>query len=93
MKPTTQSAAGYIEPAWFIKLRELSFTFFAPSRVARMFGSSTASLTITGRNLIRITDYTGLDPEIQETSGNFSSNEFLGQPPVRYWTARVQLTF
>ncbi len=89
----TQSSAGYIEPAWFIKLRELSFTFFAPASVARMFGSSRASLTITGRNLFRITDYTGLDPEIQETAGNFSSDEFLGQPPVRYWTARVQLTF
>lgn len=89
----TQSAAGYIEPAWFIKLRELSFTFYAPANIARMLGSSRASLTITGRNLFKITDYTGLDPEIQETSGNFSSDEFLGQPPVRYWTARIQLTF
>ena len=90
---STQTVAGYIEPAWFIKLRELSFTFFAPESFARMLGSSRASLTISGRNLLTITDYTGLDPEVQEYSGNFGSDDFLTQPQVRYWTARVQLTF
>lgn len=90
---TTGSAAGYIEPAWFIKLRELSFTFFAPDGWARKVGAPRASLTITGRNLLTITDYTGLDPEVQEYAGNFGSDDFLTQPPVRYWTARLQLTF
>ncbi len=90
---STQTVAGYIEPAWFIKLRELSFTFFAPQSVARVLGSSRASLTISGRNLLTITDYTGLDPEVQEYAGNFGSDDFLTQPQVRYWTARVQLTF
>ncbi len=90
---STQTVAGYIEPAWFIKLRELSFTFFAPQSVARLFGSDRASLTISGRNLLTITDYTGLDPEVQEYAGNFGSDDFLTQPQVRYWTARVQLTF
>jgi TonB-linked SusC/RagA family outer membrane protein len=89
----TNSSAGYIEPAWFIKLRELSFTFFAPQSWARKFGASRASLTITGRNLLTITDYTGMDPEVQEYAGNFGSDDFLTQPPVRYWTARLQLTF
>lgn len=90
---TTSSAAGYIEPAWFIKLRELSFTFFAPESWARRVGASRASLTITGRNLFTITDYSGMDPEVQEYAGNFGSDDFLTQPPVRYWTARLQLTF
>jgi len=90
---TTNSAAGYIEPAWFIKLRELSFTFFAPQRWAQRLGASRASLTISGRNLLTISDYTGMDPEVQEYAGNFGSDDFLTQPPVRYWTARIQLTF
>ncbi len=88
-----QTGAGYVEDAWFIKLRELSFTFFAPQSLAGKLGASRASLTISGRNLLTITDYTGLDPEIQETAGNFGSREFLTQPQVRYWTARLQLTF
>jgi TonB-linked SusC/RagA family outer membrane protein len=90
---STQTEAAYIEPGWFIKLRELSFTFFAPQGLARMMGASRASLTITGRNLLTITDYTGIDPELQGTTGNFTSREFLTQPQVRYWTARLQLTF
>ena len=90
---TTNSAAGFIEPAWFIKLRELSFTFFAPDSWARKVGATRAMLVITGRNLLTITDYTGMDPEVQEYPGNFGSDDFLTQPPVRYWTARLQLTF
>jgi hypothetical protein len=88
-----QTAAGYIEPAWFIKLRELSFTFILPQSVTSRFGSDRATFTITGRNLLTITDYTGLDPELQGGIGNFGSSEFLTQPQVRYWTARLQLTF
>jgi TonB-linked SusC/RagA family outer membrane protein len=90
---SSQTAAGYIEPAWFIKLRELSFTFFMPQSMAGMVGASRANLTISGRNLLTITDYTGVDPEVQGNTGNFGSSDFLTQPQVRYWTARVQLTF
>jgi len=88
-----QTTTGYVEPAWFIKLRELSFTFFAPQGLARLVGASRASLTIAGRNLLTFTDYTGLDPEVQGTTGNFTSWDFLTQPQVSYWTARLQLTF
>jgi len=89
-----QTIAGYVEPAWFIKLRELSFTFFAPPHIARMMRADRASLTITGRNLLTITDYTGLDPEIEAGGAeSFINPELFTQPPVRYWTARLQLTF
>ena len=39
---------GYFEPAWFIKLRELSLTFFAPDDWARRFRASRLSLTLAG---------------------------------------------
>ena len=42
---------------------------------------------------LTITDYTGLDPEVQETAGNFGSREFLTQGQVRSFTARLQVTF
>ncbi|MDH3457862.1 MAG: TonB-dependent receptor, partial [Gemmatimonadota bacterium] len=91
---STQTGLGFMDPGWFIKLRELSFTFFLPTNMAGMIGADRATLTISGRNLLTITDYTGTDPEVQQTAtSNFTSRDFLTQPQVRYWTARLQLTF
>lgn len=85
---------GYIEKADFTKLRELSLTFFAPQSWARAARASAMSFTVAGRNLVTWTDYTGFDPEVnQNGQANFTTTDFLTQPPVRYWTARVNYTF
>lgn len=86
--------APYFEKADFWKLRELAFTFNAPQRFANSLRASSASITIAGRNLKTWTDYTGIDPELNFSgSDNFSTADFLTQPPVRYWVGRVNLTF
>ena len=85
--------AGFIEDGWFIKLREVSLTFTAPRNWARAFKMNRMNLVLTGRNLLTITDYTGLDPEVAGQTGNFSSRDFLTQPQVRYWVARLNLHF
>jgi TonB-linked SusC/RagA family outer membrane protein len=85
---------GYYEPAWFIKLRELSFTIFAPDSWARRFRASRLSLTLAGRNLWTITDYSGVDPEVNAfAQENFASSDFESQPQVQYWTARLNIGF
>jgi len=82
------------EPGWFIKLRELSLTFYAPFGWAHSMGASTASITLAGRNLWTITDYSGVDPEVNAFGqDNFGSSDFESQPQVTYWTARVNLSF
>lgn len=88
--------AGYIEDASFIKWREASIRLGAPESWGRRFPAiKGASLTLAGRNLKTWTDYTGLDPEINETGGasNFTQGEFNTQPPVRYYTVRLDLSF
>jgi hypothetical protein len=54
-----------------------------------------ATLTVSGRNLATWTDYTGIDPEINESGGgtNFTQGEFNTQPPLRYFTVRVNYNF
>jgi TonB-linked SusC/RagA family outer membrane protein len=85
---------GYYEPAWFIKMRELSVTVFAPDRWARRFRASRLSLTLAGRNLWTITDYSGVDPEVNAfAQDNFATSDFESQPQVRYWTARLNIGF
>jgi TonB-linked SusC/RagA family outer membrane protein len=57
----------YIEDASFMKLREVSVGYNVPSQILRSVlrgGVQSLRLTLSGRNLITITDYTGLDPEV-----------------------------
>jgi hypothetical protein len=90
------SAALYIEKADFWKWREVSVSFEMPTFVTefapRLGG---LRLTVAGRNLATWTDYTGIDPEAVEGGGgqNFSQSEFNTQPPVRYFTFRLDYSF
>jgi TonB-linked SusC/RagA family outer membrane protein len=86
--------AGYMEDADFIKLRELSLTYDAPAKWSSFIGASTLSVTIAGRNLATWTKYTGLDPELNVSGqNNFTTADFLTQPPVRYLIGRVNVSF
>jgi hypothetical protein len=92
---STPTDYGYMEEGDFIKFRELSLSFFIPEGWAAKMRASRATFTITGRNLFTWTDYTGVDPEVndQGSSSNFGSRDFLTQPPLRYWMARLTLNF
>ncbi|HVH69302.1 MAG TPA: SusC/RagA family TonB-linked outer membrane protein [Gemmatimonadales bacterium] len=86
--------AGYIQDGGFVKLREISLTYDAPTRWAKKIGASTVSFTVSGRNLHTWTNYRGLDPELNEAGqNNFTTADFLTQPPVRYWIGRANITF
>lgn len=92
--PGGGNSVAFLEPGWFIKLRELSLTFEMPDRWARAFRASRLSLTLAGRNLWTITDYTGVDPEVNAfAQDNFASSDFESQAQVRYWTARLNVGF
>jgi hypothetical protein len=67
---------------------------FAPRSLASRARVRGLSLTIAGRNLGMWTDYSGLDPEVNVSAqANFTSADFLTQPQVRYWVARLNVTF
>lgn len=88
------SDAGFIEPATFWKLREVSLTLLAPESIARHAGASALSLTVAGRNLATWTKYKGFDPELNENAtGNFSADDFLTLPPLRAYTLRIDVTW
>jgi outer membrane receptor protein involved in Fe transport len=88
------SPEGYIEDADFLKLRELSLTYYFPPSTAARIGASGLSLTLAGRNLATWTGYSGFDPEVnQNAQANFATSDFLTQPPVRFFTARLNVTF
>jgi TonB-linked SusC/RagA family outer membrane protein len=83
----------FIQDAEFWKLRELTFAFDAPSLITRRLRVAALRLSISGRNLVTWTPYKGVDPEVNAFNTDFTDTEFFSQPPVRYWTARFDITF
>ena len=78
-------ARPFVQSTTFLKLREASIGFELPELWANRFGARNARISVTGRNLVLITDYFGYDPE----ESNFgqqaiSRNIDLGPyPPMR----------
>ena len=65
-----------------------------PPRYLSSLRASDATLSFGVRNLHTWTKYTGLDPEVNYAGqSNFNTADFLTQPQVRYYTARLNLTF
>jgi hypothetical protein len=98
----TDRAAGrtkpYVQDGSYMKLRELSVGFRFPAQLTRqLFGSvvGEASVTLAGRNLIRITDFRGMDPEVsnfgnQAIARNIDVAPF---PPSRSVFLSIDLSF
>ena len=89
--------AVYVEDAGFAKLREVTLSYTVPNRFVSQFGRGLSSmqLSISGRNLLTFTDYTGLDPEVsnfgnQPIARNIDVAPF---PPSRSFWFSVNLGF
>ena len=80
--------AGIATPA------AVALTLTMPQSVAARAGAGSATVTIAGRNLHTWTKYRGLDPEVNANAqSNFNTADFLTAPQVRYFTARLALSF
>lgn len=85
----------YIEDASYVKLREVALSWTLPRSVlSRMPGRvAEGRITLSGRNLITWTDYTGLDPEVsnfgnQQIARNVDVAPF---PPSRSFWLTINL--
>ncbi|AKF82532.1 TonB-dependent receptor [Myxococcus fulvus 124B02] len=85
------NATVYIEDATFLKLREVTLSYNLPkSWVSAIPKLQTARLSLSGRNLLMFTGYSGLDPEVsnfgnQAIARNIDVAPF---PPSRsFWTS------
>jgi TonB-dependent starch-binding outer membrane protein SusC len=89
----TRDQYSWLEPADFFKLRVASLTYEVPSRFLR--GVDRASVTLSGRNLLTVTDYTGLSVEANVGSGPnvMTRRDHLQIPPYRTFQLAVRTTF
>ena len=79
----------YIEDASFVKLREISVTYNLPKQYATQIGPlKSLQLSVSGRNLLTFTGYSGLDPEVSNFANQPIGRNFdvAPYPPSRtYW--------
>ncbi|CAN0516835.1 unnamed protein product, partial [Laminaria digitata] len=95
----------FVEDGSYIKLRELSLGYtFERSQLVKIFGSvvNRVSLSVIGRNLLTITDYTGFDPEVGTTfssGGGVATDATLyrvdnfAYPNYRTITGKIEIQF
>jgi TonB-linked SusC/RagA family outer membrane protein len=88
----------YVQDGSYLKLREVTLGYNLPDRItSSLFGSSirSARLSFSGRNLLRFTNYRGLDPEVS----NFGNQAIVRNvdvapfPPSRSYFLSVDLGF
>jgi len=90
-------ATAYVEPADYLKLRQVSLSYSLPNQLfAFTHGRiGSAKLSLTGRNLLAQFKYDGLDPELS-TNGNQTvtrGQEITNYPPTRSYFLGLELGF
>jgi TonB-dependent starch-binding outer membrane protein SusC len=87
-----ETLSGWVEDASFIKLREVTLSWNAPASWGRRIGAHAPRFTIAGRNLVTLTDYSGLDPETSYTGqSTIDQREAFTPPLARTVTLRLDL--
>ncbi|MDX2195813.1 MAG: SusC/RagA family TonB-linked outer membrane protein [Cytophagales bacterium] len=79
----------------WLKLRDISLTFALPSNWLSPLKISNASLTLSARNIILSTNYTGSDPDLGTRTGlsNGLGNDFWTTPNTKSYGAALNVTF
>lgn len=91
--PTNTSV--YIEETTYVKLRELTLSYTLPNRLVESIGGQSAQVSVSGRNLVTLTGYSGMDPEVS----NFGSQavgrsvDVAPYPPSRTFWFSFDLSF
>jgi TonB-dependent starch-binding outer membrane protein SusC len=85
----------HIQPADFVKLRDLSVRYTVPSAWLRTLQVSRATVSLSGHNLAILTRYGGADPEVNFHGGEstFNRNDSWTLPMTRRLSAAVNLQF
>jgi hypothetical protein len=85
---------GAIEDASFIRLREVSLSYSLPQKwIANSFIRS-LEIGVSGRNLLLITDYSGIDPETNLSgTSNSLGRDYFNMPNTKGYTFNLQISF
>jgi TonB-linked SusC/RagA family outer membrane protein len=84
-----------VEDGSYIRLKNVTLGYSLPPSLTSRLGIQKLRIYASGQNLITITDYTGLDPELTGTASTILTQgiEFFTFPQARVVTGGLTLTF
>lgn len=91
----TGPAEPFIEDGGYIRLRHVSLGYsFSGQGFRNVTGLRSIDLTLTGRNLFLITDYTGIDPETNLTGpSNGFGLDYFNNPRTRSYIFSLRINY
>jgi TonB-linked SusC/RagA family outer membrane protein len=92
------AASNFVEDGSWARLRTVTLSYRIPKSVFEGSPINGLELTLTGRNLLLFTSYTGMDPEVSAAGSGVRGSgsngfDYAGVPNTRGITAGVRLTF
>jgi len=89
----------FIEDGSYLRLSNVQLTYTIPANVMKKVGISSAQVYVQGQNILTLTKYTGMDPDINiRTSENNNQDFHMGidegaYPVAKTYTLGVRLKF
>lgn len=90
---TSQQVSSYfLEDGSYLRLKNIQLTYSIPNAWVKKIGLGSAQVYVQGQNLLTITKYTGLDPDINlRRSGNDNQDIHMGIDEGAYPVAKSYL--
>ena len=87
---TSQQVSSYfLEDGSFLRLKNIQLTYTLPSSLLKKVGMNSAQVYVQGQNILTLTKYTGLDPDINlRRSGNDNQDIHMGVDEGAYPVAK-----
>ena len=82
------SSTRYLEDGSFLRLRNVNLSYSLPRTWMQKAGFQNIRVYVQGQNLWTLSNYSGFDPEMDE-----SGSEFFRYPVGRSYTVGIDLTF
>ena len=90
--PLAGVSEASIEDASWVRLRELNLTYNLPAKILGKL--SGCAITLTARNLLLFTPYSGIDPETSLSgAGNSSGVDYFNMPGTRSYGINLKFDF
>jgi TonB-dependent starch-binding outer membrane protein SusC len=86
-------SSRFVEDGSYARLKNLTFSYLMDRRLTERIGVRSARVYVTGANLITITNYTGMDPEVnyRGDSNLLRATDFFTYPQARTYTIGINL--
>ncbi len=97
-----ERSSRFVEDGSYVRLKNVALGYNLPSDLMERIGLGSARLTVSGQNLLTLTNYSGLDPEVSyfgsggESRGDdniIQGHDFGNYPNLRSITFGISLKF